>query len=93
MQANWQFPHSLESLTLPTVLPSEPVAVAPRPAAGRDRFDYWLIFAICLPIFVWVGILARFNPLYWRAPRKVRKSLWSVSKREAHHCATLALQG
>lgn len=100
MHANWQSPYPLDGLKLAPFAPvdgavgeTDAAAVARR-SGKRDRFDYWLIFAVCLLVFVWVGLIERCNPLYWRSRREAaRGSLWSLSKRSAHHCTKLALQG
>jgi hypothetical protein len=101
MYVNWQFPHSLAeglkcapmSATEVAAREAEAVMPAPRPAL-RDRIDYWFIVSVCLPFFIWVGLIERCNPLYWSARRgNAEGSLWSISKRNAHHCATLAFLG
>jgi hypothetical protein len=100
MHVNWQSPFPLDGLRLAPLAPAEAAAreaqtvVPGGRAAAHDRFVYWLIFAVCLSVFAWVGLIERCNPLYWSARRTAaRGSLWSHSKRSAHHCATLAFQG
>ena len=102
MQANWQSPYSLQGATLTSLSAGQTAKNAsgrPEPSTtrhiGRDRFDYWLIFAICLPIFFWVALIERSVPQFWSASAgaAARLSLWALAKQHAHRCAKLALQG
>ena len=102
MQINWQSPYSLQGATLTSLssdAAAENAASRLEPTGGRhvgrDRFDYWLIFSICLPIFFWVALIERSVPQFWSASAgaAARLSLWALAKQHAHRCAKLALQG
>lgn len=102
MHANWQAPYPVDELKFTDFAPSGASVSANernasdtlRRAGARDRFDYWLIFAVCLVVFVWVGVIERCNPLHWLARRGSRaETLWTQARRSAHHCTKLALQG
>ncbi len=62
----------------------------------RDRFDYRLIFGASLLVVLWIGLLERCNPMFWRSSRATAAkshSLWAASKEAAHHYATISFQG
>jgi len=100
MHSNWQSPYPFDGLKLAPLTPVEAVsgkigaAPAERRKGNRDRFDYWLIFAVCFLVFFWVGLIERCNPFFWRSMRgSDNSSLWALSKHNAHHCTKLALLG
>ena len=100
MQMNWQSPYPLQGATLASLATDDTAArtvlrsETPR-SGGRDRFDYWLIFSICLPVFVWVALIERCIPQFWsvRTGEAAPRSLWALARQHAHRCAKLALQG
>lgn len=66
----------------------------PARRSERDRFDYWLIFGVSLIVIVWISLLERCNPMFWRSRTAgPERSLWAASKKSAHHFATIAFQG
>lgn len=58
----------------------------------RDRFDYRLIFSVCLVISLGAVILERCNPFGKGMARGERKSIWQQSKEAAHLCTSIAMQ-
>jgi hypothetical protein len=100
MQVNWQSPFQAASppywqLSESATLESRKTpAIAEAGPTTRDRIDYRLIFGACLLVLLWVGLIERCNPFYWRGRNCAhRSSLWSTAKRSAHHLATMAFQG
>lgn len=101
MHANWQSPYAASGFSSGNLgVAHQSDLVPPRQLMGaqrrqgRDRFGYWLIFAVSLLLFTWLGLIERCNPLFWTAGRRGKaRSLWASSREGAHHCATIAFQG
>ncbi len=100
MQVDLQAAYPAARLSLSNLQADEPVSQrlrrneAPAKRSERDRFDYWLIFGVSLIVVLWIGLLERCNPLFWRSRAVVPgRSLWAASKKSAHHFATIAFQG
>jgi hypothetical protein len=96
MQANWQCPYPTAGFSLGSLADGEsarkPMSSARK--SRRDRFDYWLIFAVSLLVFACLGLVERCNPAFWLSRRDGEAaSLWAQAKRGAHHLATMAFQG
>ncbi len=96
MHANWQCPYPNAGIALGSLASDR---VAPKAASSarksrRDRFDYWLIFAVSLVVFIWLGLVERFSPTFWLARHNHgAPSFWAQAKNGAHHYATMAFQG
>lgn len=96
MHANWQCPYPNASLALGS-LASDGAGQKPTSSARksrRDRFDYWLIFAVSLVVFTWLGLVERCSPTFWLSHQDHHAaSFWAQAKKGAHHYATMAFQG
>ncbi len=97
MQMNWRhpFPGGGFSTASFSELGNEPFAGAPRAAprqrTRRDRFDYRLIYAVCLTVFFCAALIERCNP-FGNASSQARKPFWQSTNEAAHRCASLAMQ-
>lgn len=96
MHANWHCSYPTAGFSVENLAGNE-VARQETPSirkSRRDRFDYRLIFAVSLLLFVCLGIMERCNPAFWLSRRASEAaSLWAQAKRDAHHLATMAFQG
>ncbi|MBS0240567.1 MAG: hypothetical protein JSS20_00225 [Proteobacteria bacterium] len=95
MQANWQSPSASLGLSVCQLANADAISRGSAPARkpNRDRFDYWLIFAVTFSVFLWLGLIQRINPMFWLSGRKTTGSFWKQVTRGAHHYATMAFQG